>query len=52
MDIFDIFLYVDEGNLLIIIIPGGSFLFITLVSRGTKIPVVCEYLSSHESVTI
>ena len=38
MDIFDIFLYDDEGNLLIIIIPGGSFLFITLVSRGTEIP--------------
>ena len=53
MDILDIFLLkYDEGNLLIIIIPGGSFLFITLVSQGTEIPVVCEYLSSHDSVTI
>lgn len=34
------------------IILGGSFLFITLVSRGTEIPGFSEYLSSHDSVTI
>ena len=53
IDIFDIFfLKYDEGNLLIIIIPGGSFLFITLVSRGTEILRIREYLSSHDVVTI
>ena len=42
----------EEGNLLIMIIPGGSFLFITLVPRGPEIPGFSEYLSSHDSVTI